>query len=44
MFERVVLLTSLGKTKAMVCSPGLILVQQETVEYKKIEMAKGATF
>ena len=44
MIERVGLHTNLGKTKAMVCTPGLIWGQKEVEEYKRRDMGEGATF
>ena len=35
MFERVGLQKNLGKTKAIVCTPGLVLVQQGAAAYKR---------
>ena len=35
MFERVGLQKNLGKTKTIVCTPGLVLVQQGAAAYKR---------
>ena len=44
MFERVVLQTNLGNTKAMVCTPGFIWGEMEAAAYKQRVTGKGATF
>ena len=43
-FDRVGLLTNIGKTKAMVCTPGFIKGQQGTATYKSIAKGEGGTF
>ena len=43
-FERVVLKKNLGKTKAMVCTPGLIWGQQGTAAYKRRWTGEQDTF
>ena len=44
MFDRVELIQNLGKTKAMVCTPGFIWGQQRTFFYKRRAMGEGDTF
>ena len=44
LFKRVVLLTSLGKTNAMVCTPGFLWGKSGTAAYKRILMGEGVTF
>ena len=43
-FERVELQTNLGNTKAMVCTPGFIWVQQGNEVYKRRATGEGANF
>ena len=38
------LLKNLGKTKEMVCTPGLVWLQQGTAANKKIAMGEGTRF
>ena len=44
MFKRVGLLKNIDNTKAMVCTPGLIWVQQGTVAYKRRATGEGDMF
>ena len=44
MFERVVLFTNLGKTKATTCNPGFIWGKMGQDAYKLWEKGEGATF
>ena len=44
MFDRVGLQTNLGKTKAMVCTPGFIWVHKVESLYKRWEMGDVAKF
>ena len=44
MFERVCLQTNLGKTKAMICTPGFIWGQHGAEAYKRRALGEGQNF
>ena len=44
MFDRVGLQINLGKTKAIICTPGFTLSQKDEVAYKHMDTGEGSTF